>query len=338
MRVRLGVKAADIYRELQVIGGECAPSKSMVFEWADRFQSGRITVEDDPRSGRPSTAVNKESIAHVLAVVQEDPHATVKEIAQEVGISDGSCHTILTDHLQYRKICARWVPHQLTAAQKEERIELAQSLTNKLRRWGRDGIKQLATGDETFCHFEEPGHRLQRQAWVPKGGPPPTVPRPSSFGHKALYTIFFSSEGLLTKLVAPANCTVTGTYYCHTVLPELLRAFQEKHPNQKLRLHHDNAPAHRSEIVMTFIRDHNMELIPHPPYSPDLAPADFWLFPLLKSHLSNHTYSSRISLGMAVNNFLSSVSASEWSSFVPQWQKRLKLCVEHGGNYFEHMM
>lgn len=106
MRLRLGVKAADIFRELQSIGGGCAPSRSMVFEWADRFKSGRITVEDDPRSGRPSTAINKESTARVLAVIQEDPHATVKEIAEEVGISDGSCHTILTDHLQYRKVCA----------------------------------------------------------------------------------------------------------------------------------------------------------------------------------------------------------------------------------------
>ncbi|CAK9250029.1 unnamed protein product, partial [Sphagnum jensenii] len=67
--------------------------------------------EDDPRSGRSSTAVNKESIAGVLVEVQEDPHVTVKEIAQEVGISGGSCLTTLTDHLQYRKLHIRVKEH-----------------------------------------------------------------------------------------------------------------------------------------------------------------------------------------------------------------------------------
>lgn len=338
MRVRLGIKAADIYREVQTIGGENALSRSKVYEWATRFQSGRTSAEDDPRSGRPATAITKESIANVAAVVQEDPHATVDEIALEVGISHGTCHTILTEHLQYKKVCARWLPHLLTEAQKEERVELAQALSNKLHRWGREGVKLVATGDETYCHFDEPGHRLQRQAWVQKGDPPPTVLRPSSFSSKALYTIFFSCEGLLTKNLAPLNSRVNGTYYCHTVLPELLHAFQEQHPHDKLRLHHDNAPAHRSGVVMEFIRDKNIEIVPHPAYSPDLAPADFWLFPLLKSHLLNNSYSSRIALGMAVSNFLTSVSDSDWSGFVPLWQRRLKLCVEHGGNYFEHLL
>lgn len=338
MRLRLGVKAADIFHELQVIAGSNAPSKSTVYEWAQRFNAGRTSTEDDSRSGCPLSAVTKDSIARVHSVVVEDPHATLDEIAAEVGVSHGTCHAILTEHLQYKKLCARWVPHDLSEAQKEERVDLARSLSNKLRRWGKEGIKDLATGDETYCHFEEPGHRLQRTTWVHKGDPPSTCTRQSTFTPKALYTIFFSSEGLLVKLLAPPNSTVSGTYYSQTVLPELLSAFQKHHPNHHLHLHHDNAPAHRCGIVLDYIHENNIEIIPHPPYSPDLAPADFWLFPLLKSQLSSHTFSSRHALGLAVGNILSAVSEHEWSAFIPLWQKRLKLCVEHGGNYFEHTM
>jgi transposase len=48
---------------------------------------------------------------------------------------------------------------------------------------------------------------------------------------------------------------------------------------------HDNAPAHRSVLVKKFIAKNNMTILEYPLYSPDLVPADFYLFPLLKSAL-----------------------------------------------------
>lgn len=63
------------------------------------------------RSGRPREAVTKDLIAHVEAIVQKDPHATLDEIAVEAGISHGSVHVILKEHLRMAKLCARWIPH-----------------------------------------------------------------------------------------------------------------------------------------------------------------------------------------------------------------------------------
>jgi [histone H3]-lysine36 N-dimethyltransferase SETMAR len=265
MRLLLEIKPADIYNELVVIGGQHAPSRSAVFKWAQRFQSGRTSVEDDPRVGRPSQVNQDELMERVRAAVLADPQSTVDEIAQDVGISHGSCHKILTEDLQFHKICSRWVPHTLTEAQKAIRVQLAQSLLNKLHRWGHEGIKRVATGDETYCCFDEPGHRLQRQAWVHKGDPPPTTPRPNTFGPKVLYTIFFSCEGPLATLMAPPNTRVDGDYYSKTALPSVLAAFREKHPNMELRIHHDNAPAHRSQTVLEYLAANNTQVIPHPP-------------------------------------------------------------------------
>jgi len=50
-------------------------------------------------------------------------------------------------------------------------------------------------------------------------------------------------------------------------------------------LHHDNAPAHPSVLVKDFLAKNNVTTLEHPPYSPDLAAADFYLFPGMKSAL-----------------------------------------------------
>ena len=60
--------------------------------------------------------------------------------------------------------------------------------------------------------------------------------------------------------------------------------------NNSWVLHHDNAPAHTSLPVQHFLASKNMVVIPHPPYSPDLAPCNFFLFPKMKLHLKGRHF------------------------------------------------
>jgi len=53
---------------------------------------------------------------------------------------------------------------------------------------------------------------------------------------------------------------------------------------------HDNAPAHRSVLVKAFLAENSVTTLEHPPYSPDLIPADFYLFPPLKSALKGRRF------------------------------------------------
>jgi len=55
-------------------------------------------------------------------------------------------------------------------------------------------------------------------------------------------------------------------------------------------LHHDNAPAHTAVSIPEFLAKKNIPVLPHPPYIPDLAPCDFYLFPKLKSKLKGHHF------------------------------------------------
>jgi hypothetical protein len=55
-------------------------------------------------------------------------------------------------------------------------------------------------------------------------------------------------------------------------------------------LHHDNAPSHTAMAVKQFLAKNNIPIVPHLPYSPDLALSDFWLFPPLKTGLSRTSF------------------------------------------------
>ena len=67
-------------------------SETRVYEWCKRFQYGREDVEDDERPGRPSTSPTDESVEKVKEMVMNDRQITIREVADDVGISIGSCH------------------------------------------------------------------------------------------------------------------------------------------------------------------------------------------------------------------------------------------------------
>jgi len=80
----------------------------------------------------------------------------------------------------------------------------------------------------------------------------------------------------------PHDETVNKEFYLN-VLKRLRAAVRRKTPeawtNNTWMLHHNNAPAHASLLIHEFFMKHEMTVVAQPPYSPDLAPVDFFLFP-----------------------------------------------------------
>ena len=87
--------------------------------------------------------------------------------------------------------------------------------------------------------------------------------------------------------------TVNKEVYLN-VLKRLRAAVRRKRPeawtNNIWMLHHDNGPAHASLLIREFLTKHETTVVPQPPYSPDLVPADFFLFPKLKSSLKGRRF------------------------------------------------
>ena len=71
-----------------------------------------------------------------------------------------------------------------------------------------------------------------------------------------------------------------------------------------------DAPAHTSAIVTAFLKKEKVTVLPHPLYSPDLVPCDFFLFPKLKAFLAGRKYQSRQALGSDIHQYLITVQHS----------------------------
>ena len=87
----LGKSAAETVAILQAAYKDAAMSNTRVYEWFWRFKSGQMSLEDSPRSGRPSTSRTDENIAKIQVLVMEDRRRTIAELVYLSGASWSSC-------------------------------------------------------------------------------------------------------------------------------------------------------------------------------------------------------------------------------------------------------
>ena len=146
-----------------------------------------------------------------------------------------------------------------------------------------------------------------------------------------LYAIFFDSKG-------PKGSSVTGNFYRESVPTQLVDLYQKRrwcNGVRGIKLLHDNAPAHKSATVQEFLKESGLNVLDHPPYSPDLFPCDFWLFPRLKEMLAGHHFESRCGIGSAVYQCLQHIPKEDNRVAFWKWVDQCKMCVEADGAYFE---
>ena len=89
--------------------------------------------------------------------------------------------------------------------------------------------------------------------------------------------------------------------------------------------------------LLSLLASEKVKVLNHPPYSPDLSPCDFFLFPRLKKMLSGNKYTSRSSLGSAIYRCLQQIPKEDYLSAFRDWVKRLQTCVSVKGEYFEDL-
>ena len=133
--------------------------------------------------------------------------------------------------------------------------------------------------------------------------------------------------------------TINHQTYIKDCLQPLLHAINLQRPNSgttNMKFHHDNARPHVHKNVVTFLQNNPFTIIRQPPYSPDLAPSDYWLFDYIKCRLEDHA--SVQSLHNQITRILSSIPASEYRKTFEKWQERMQLCINNNGDYFEHLI
>ena len=131
--IRLGKTPTEAVKLLQKVYGNDTMSRLCLFEWHRKFKEGREEVEDDHRSGRPSTSRTDENVERVTQKVRSDRRLTVRMIADELGMNSERVWRIIAEDLGMREICEKVVPRLLSKGQKERRVQVFQDSLELLK-------------------------------------------------------------------------------------------------------------------------------------------------------------------------------------------------------------
>ena len=160
-----GQSSKQVEERLTSVYGQSSPSSSTIKRWVKEFQRGRESLEDDPRSGRPTTSTSPENIEKVHKLVIENRRISLYELEEATGISYGSIHNILHDELHMSKVCARWVPKMLSDDMKQSRVTISGAMLTRYNTNPDDFHFRVVTCDETWLYHYDPESKQESMEW-----------------------------------------------------------------------------------------------------------------------------------------------------------------------------
>ncbi len=335
--VRNGLPPCRILQQLQLDHAHHALSKSAVCRWVLKLRAGHIDLATPKSTGRPPK-LTPDLLCRIQTSLNEDKSKTIRQLAREFQLSLSTIHRALRTHLKLKKRPAKWVAHHLTDQQKRRHVHVSRRVLGLLRRsptlWSR-----IITGDESFFPVYDPAAKETTASWLARNEVRPSKVQGSKWTKKVMFIVFWDSTGVILREFVPAGMGVNGLFYA-SFMRRLREAIRRKRPNVWRRnsfwLHHDGASAHRSDPVMNFLNATGTKILPHPPYSPDLAPSDFFLFNRIKAKMRGLCFATLEELRNKVDFEIRQIAQFEFQHVMEHsFRKRLLSCVREGGNYFE---
>ena len=167
------------------------------------------------------------------------------------------------------------------------------------------------------------------------------IPRRPMNAAKLMVVPFFDWRGLV-EVAFYRNTTINQTKFATLVhevnqILRIRRGLRVWRNRDHYLLHMDNAPPHRGVKVRNALQATRWPRLMHPPYSPDLSPCDFFLFPLLKKHLCGREFADTERLTTAILNEISDITSDQWKNCFRDWIHRCRRCIVFNGGYFEGM-
>jgi len=321
--------AADSHRLLVEAYKEYAPSVSMCEKWFKRFRSNDFDL-DDKEHGKPP---KKFEDAQLEALLDEDACQTEKELATALNVTQ-QCISLRLNAMGMIRKQGSWVPYNLKERDSEKRRTICELLLQRQKRKG--FLHRIITGDEKWIHYDNP---KRKYAWVKPGEPGPSTPKQNIHGSKVMLCIWWDMKGVVYHELLQPSETITGERY-RLQLTRLNRALKEKRPewenrHDKIILQHDNARPHVHGSVKNYLERVNWEVLPHPPYSPDIAPSDYYLFRSMASALSEERFRSFEEIKNWLDNWIASKQPDFYQRGIRVLPERWAKVVASDGAYFE---
>jgi histone-lysine N-methyltransferase SETMAR len=236
-----------------------------------------------------------------------------------------------------KKLSARWVPRLLTPDQMRKRVTSSEECLAILKRNPTDFWRRFVTVDAAWTHHYTPETKEQSKQWTSPGESAPKKAKTIPSAGKVMATVFWDSQGVIHLDYLEKGRTITGQYYSD-LLTRFDLVLKERRPRlqrKKVLFHHDNAPAHSSRVATGKLIELGFELVSNPPYSPDLAFFDFFLFPNLKKSLAGKRFGSNEEVIDATEAYFASLDKSYFLDSLKRLEQRLQTCIELRGDYIE---
>jgi len=262
--------------------GEQTVDRSTVSRWATSFREGRVTINDDQRPGWRKTNRWREcETCGGLSCTRSssDVRGNITSCRDFTNISIA----YFNKRLEKIKICARWVPHFLTAEQKQKRLEIATLLKQRYNVEGQAFLYRNIAIDERWVSDFEPELKSQSNEWKSLTSPRPKTSTSAVKGQANDDLCLWSPRNHYGRV--PCGTSVTAVYY-RDWMQKLRKKVHKNRPDLlgdgPLILH--NARPHLGKVVNDLLSKYEWEVLPHAPYRPDMSPPDFGLFHKLKAH------------------------------------------------------
>lgn len=325
---KLGHSAAAAARNITGAWGEDSVSERVAQLWFARFRSGDTALQDEPRPGRPSV-IDDDILEELIKV---DPRQTVRELAVILKVDP----TTVCNHLhklgKVRKL-EKWVPHTLSEHNKAQRLNICASLLSRHK--NDPFLDRIITCDEKWILYDNP-HRAGQ--WVDADQPPAKVPKRDIHSNKVMVTVWWSRAGIIHYDFLKTGDTITAEVYCQQLdkLDEKLSRIQPALRSRKVPLIlHDNARPHTAKKTLEKLKNLSYEILPHPPYSPDVSPTDYHFFRSLSNFLQGKCFRTQQEVEKEFTNFLNARNPSFYISGINQLVERWQKVIDVHGDYFD---
>lgn len=331
-----GKKSKEIHEILVKNHGQAAPCATTVSYWLRKFKWGCESMADEPRYGHPISAIDDVLIDNVAKAIDANRKIGILTLAQHSNSAYGTIHKII-HYLNLEKKFAIWVPHTLSEAQLANRVEICRDFLNEFER-DFDALKaRLVTSDETWVLFATPDNANTSREWCPAAGPAPTRERLAPRGEKVMLTVWWDANGIimLDFWKKSDQISLDGNYYRLQVREMRKELPRERYGAMKRGpiIWIDNAPIHNAQETKLCFDNCRFRRIYMPPYSPDLAPSDYYLFRNLKTWLRGQKFTQRDDLEREISGWFSSKWISYFDRGIDQLLERMKQVVDSNGRY-----
>lgn len=320
---QLGHSAAEATRNICNAIGQGTVSTTTVYRWFERFDKNDNSLEDEARSGRPIEL----DIDKLNELVQSDPRQSSRCLASALG----ACHRTILKHLNQLGYCLKmgvWVPHTLSHFHLNLRIDICLHFLSSKRTY--NWLDHLITGDEKWVLYV---NYTRKHQWLAPNQQPIPTPKGEIHAKKVMLSVWWDIHGVVYWELLPHNTTITAEVYCAQLdnLKATLLAQRPEH--DKVYFLHDNARPHVAKSVRQKLLSYGWEVLPHPPYSPDLAPSDYYLFRSLSNHLREKIFDEVDDIEKWLRDFFDSQTKEFYYNGIHSLPARWQQVIDNDGHY-----